>query len=375
LLATEVITDAKGLDELREEWDALVVAAATPMAAPAWALAWLRHLAPKDAEARIIAVRDGDTLVGLAPLFLHRDGGAAAYATLGERFLWRVLPLADPERVWEVAQATWSTLVSLDPAPDILRFRSASSGEWYGPWHLAHMASPEQRAPIVRNGDLSPCPFVQIDGTFEEWFAARSANFRSEIRRLRRRFAEAGGTIRISSPATYEQDVATYLRLHMSRWDGRETGFAQHIDVLPRMLLEVVQALPEERVRLYLTELDGETIGAQLFTSAGPVLAYHNGGWDERHSKLKPGLLGVCHALEQAFAAGQRRLDFGPGDYSYKLRFANGDDPVLRSTLFFPGARLAGALATRSPQLASKLGQRVLAQVRARSGKASGNPE
>jgi CelD/BcsL family acetyltransferase involved in cellulose biosynthesis len=367
LLATEVITDAAGLDALREEWDALVVAAGLPMAAPAWALAWLRHLAPDDAQARVIAVRDGDTLVGLAPLFLSRDGGAAAYATLGERFLWRVVPLADPGRRWEVTHAMWSALRSLEPAPDILRFRSSSSGDWYGPWHLAHMATPEQRAPIMRNGDLSSCPFVAIDGTFEQWFAARSSNFRSEMRRLQRRFDEAGGTIRASDPASYEVDLATYIRLHMSRWDGRETGFAQFAGVLPEMLLEMAQALPPERVRLYLTELDGAAIGAQLFTSAGPVLSYHNGGWDERHSRLKPGLLGVRHALEQAFAAGLQRLDFGPGDYSYKLRFANGDDPVLRSTFFFPGPRLAGALAGRAPKLAGQLGRRVAAQVRARA--------
>ena len=367
MLATEVITDAAGLDALREEWDALVVAAGLPMAAPAWALAWLRHLAPSDAQARVIAVRDGDTLVGLAPLFLSRDGGAAAYATLGERFLWRVVPMADPRRSWEVTHAMWSALRSLDPAPDILRFRSASSGDWYGPWHLAHMATPEQRAPIVRNGDLSPCPFVAIDGTFEQWFAARSSNFRSEMRRLRRRFEEAGGTIRASDPASYEADLATYIRLHMSRWDGRETGFAQFADVLPQMLLDVAQTLPQERVRLYLTELDGAAIGAQLFTSAGPALSYHNGGWDERHSRLKPGLLGVCHALEQAFAAGLKRLDFGPGDYSYKLRFASGDDPVLRSTFFFPGPRLAGAMASRAPQLAGQVGRRVAAQIRARA--------
>src|ERR1700722_17164226 len=101
------------------------------MAAPAWALAWLRHLAPRDAQARVIAVRDGDTLVGLAPLFLSRDGGATAYAPLGELLLWRGVPLGDPKRIWEVTQVMWSALRALEPAPDILRFRSASSGELY----------------------------------------------------------------------------------------------------------------------------------------------------------------------------------------------------------------------------------------------------
>jgi CelD/BcsL family acetyltransferase involved in cellulose biosynthesis len=149
----------------------------------------------------------------------------------------------------------------------------------------------------------------------------------------------------------------------MSRWDGRESGWTQWIDVLPKMLLEVARALPEERIQLHLTELDCEPIGAQLFTSAGAVVSYHNGGWDERHSRLKPGLLGILHTIEHAFAVGQRRVDFGPGDYSYNLRFA-GDDPVARSSLFFPSPRLAGALASRSPQLAARLGQRAIARVR-----------
>jgi CelD/BcsL family acetyltransferase involved in cellulose biosynthesis len=368
LLTTEVITEAADLERISEQWDALVVAAGSPMAAPAWALAWLRHIAPSDASARIIAVNDGEELVGLAPFFLHSDGGAAAYATLGEQFLWRVVPLAKPARSWEVMQAMWATLCSLDPPPDIVRCRSASLGEWFGPWHVAHLSTPEHRTPLVRYGDLSPCPFVVTEGTFDDWFAARSSNFRSEMRRLRRRFAEAGGTIRTSTAQTIEQDIATYLRLHMSRWDGRESGWTQWIDVLPQMLLEVARALPEERLQLHLTELDGEAIGAQLFTSAGAVVSYHNGGWDERHSRLKPGLLGILHTIERAFAAGQRRVDFGPGDYSYKLRFASGDDPVARSSLFFPGPRLAGALAGRSPQLAARLGQRVIARVRPARG-------
>src|SRR5689334_12689590 len=44
--AGELITDLRGLEALAGEWDALAVAASKPAAAPAWALAWSRHVAP-----------------------------------------------------------------------------------------------------------------------------------------------------------------------------------------------------------------------------------------------------------------------------------------------------------------------------------------
>ena len=73
------------------------------------------------------------------------------------------------------------------------------------------------------------------------------------------------------------------------------------------------------------------------------MLSFHNSGWNPEHAKLKPGLVGMLHTVEQAFAGGVARLDYGPGDYSYKLRFGTGSEPVVRTTFLFPGPRLARA--------------------------------
>ncbi len=364
----EVIADVGRLLDVRDEWDALVVAAGTPMAAPAWTIPWLRHAAPAGARAHVIAVREEERLVGLAPLLVRRDSGACAYETLGERFLWRVAPLAAPGRAWDVAQASWNALLALRPAPDIVRMRSASPGEWFAWWHVAHLAEPGTRAPLIRHGDLGACPYLSLDGDFESWFASRSANFRSEMRRARRRFAEAGGSVRASSHATVAADLETYVRLHMARWEGgRTSGLAEFGEALRPLLGEMAQALPPERLRLYVAELDGEPIGAQLFTGAGRVSSFHNSGWDPRHSRLKPGLVGMLHAVEQAFSEGFERLDFGPGDYAYKLRFSSGDEPVLRTTFFLPSARLGGAVALRSSAAAGRMAAAAIVARRRRS--------
>ncbi|HTC73877.1 MAG TPA: GNAT family N-acetyltransferase, partial [Solirubrobacteraceae bacterium] len=106
------------------------------------------------------------------------------------------------------------------------------------------------------------------------------------------------------------------------------------------------------RFRLWMLEIDGEPISAQLFLEAGGELLYMNGGWDERHAKFKPAMLGIFYAIEDAFARGERRLDLAPGGQPYKLRFADGDDPVAWALVMLPGPRLPWTFARSTPLFA-----------------------
>jgi hypothetical protein len=67
VLSSEVITELSELDPLEPEWDELAVANRLPLMSPACFVAWWRQLSPPGAEPRIVAVRDGEQLVGLAP--------------------------------------------------------------------------------------------------------------------------------------------------------------------------------------------------------------------------------------------------------------------------------------------------------------------
>ncbi len=87
------------------------------------------------------------------------------------------------------------------------------------------------------------------------------------------------------------------------------------------------------RFHLRMLEVGGEPISAQLFLAAGGRLLYVNGGWDERFAKLKPSMLGILATIEDALERGEDLIDLGLGEQHYKLRFADGNDPVAWTIL------------------------------------------
>jgi CelD/BcsL family acetyltransferase involved in cellulose biosynthesis len=65
-------------------------------------------------------------------------------------------------------------------------------------------------------------------------------------------------------------------------------------------------------------------------------------------------MLGILDALEECFERGDARLNLGPGEQPYKLRFADGSDPVAWSLLLLPGRRLPLTAARVAPMIASR---------------------
>ncbi len=62
-------------------------------------------------------------------------------------------------------------------------------------------------------------------------------------------------------------------------------------------------------------------------------MLYVNGGWDERFAQLKPAMLTILWAIEEAFSRGDSCVDLGTVEQPYKQRFADGDAPVTWTIL------------------------------------------
>ncbi|MGA9285202.1 MAG: GNAT family N-acetyltransferase [Solirubrobacteraceae bacterium] len=352
MIGQELITDLSTLEALIPEWDALAVSNKRPTCSPAWMLGWLRHLAPPGACARVVAVRDEQELIGLAPFFVQVGRrGRTDYRMMGES-LPRTSPLARPGREWEVAQAIGATLAEAVPRPDVL---ALENGPVASPWPTALRDTwPGPVRPIARQYLVQESHTISLSAaSFDAWLEGKSSNFRSQMRRMRRQFAASGGIARMSTTATLEADVEAFLRLHAGRWEGRgQSSIVARADGIRRQFLYAGRMHVEaHRFRLCMLEIEGEPISAQLFGESGGETLYFNGGWDERFAKLKPAMLGILYAVEDAFARGDERIDLAPGGQQYKLRFADGNDPVTWTILMPPGRRLPLTAARLTPML------------------------
>jgi CelD/BcsL family acetyltransferase involved in cellulose biosynthesis len=355
MLDGELLDDVRTIEKIRPDWHKLAVANAAPMSLPAWMLGWLRHVAPADAVPRIVAVRERGRLVGLAPMFVETNKrGRVDYRVLNAPAP-RISPLAIPGREWEVAEVVAKALAEARPRADVI---ALEGGTMASPWPRALAdAWPGRLAPHAIQYHVQASPVVSITAdSFEDWLASKSSTYRAEVRRNRRRFDKAGGSTRISTQATLREDVATFLRLHKSRWNGRgESGIVAVEEGMRALLTDVgAELMDEGHLRLILLELDGEPIAAQLNAAAGGEVLCMNGGWDERFAKLAPSLLCQLAGLEDAFIRGDRRLDMGPGTQRFKWRMADGNEPVAWTILMLPRLRLPLTYARTAPMLARR---------------------
>jgi CelD/BcsL family acetyltransferase involved in cellulose biosynthesis len=352
----ELITDMAGMEALTDEWDALAVAASNPVAAPAWILAWWRHVAAPDFEPRVVAMRDRGVLVGVAPFYLSiTPHGVRECRLMASDFGVCMEPLALPGREWDLASAIGTALAASRPPPDVLAFGPMTVASH---WLTALRAQwPGPVAGVAREYRVEGAPVIALrEPSFDAWFGSLSAKMRQALRRSERLFEEAGGTTRWSTLGSLRADAEAFARLHGSRW--RDRGWSRLSDLgerLPDWLEDLgAQLIEDRRLQMCVLELDGVPICVDFGLLAGEQLAAVNTGWDERHAKLSPAKLAVLRVVRSAYDQACRRVHLGCGEQANKLRLANGSDPVAWTTFMPASPRLPRTYGWALPELVRK---------------------
>jgi CelD/BcsL family acetyltransferase involved in cellulose biosynthesis len=345
MLAATVVDQVSALVELAPEWDELALAAVSPTSSPGWMLPWWDHAAPAGATLNVVAVHEGDRLVGLAP-FCRVDLGQGTRLEVlaGGSFSSTVTVPAAPGREAEVATAVAAALARSPRPPDSIEIGPAATED---PWPRALRSAWPGRRPLVLDAEPIPAPVIELDeGGFEGWLESRRPSFRKAVRRRRRGFEKAGGTFRQCTEETFEADIEAFARLHASRWRGLgQSRLVEMEERLRPMMIDVARALgPGERFRIHLLEVAGEPIAAALSIEAGGEVSAVNTGWDQAHRHLSPLQLLQVDAVEDSAARGDRRINLGRGASEAKLAVATGEEQVVEALLLPLTARAPVAL-------------------------------
>jgi CelD/BcsL family acetyltransferase involved in cellulose biosynthesis len=356
VLSARLLVDETSVSEIAVEWDRLAVAAGEPYCAPGWMLSWWRHAAPAGARLRVAVAHDAERLVGIAPFYGERRFGALEWLRpLAAPVAHRVGPVCLPGQEAVVAAQLAGALASAHPRPALLTLDGVPRES---PWPRLLAAGWPQRTLLHRRPQQNVAPVVELsDPDFAAWLAGRSANFRQQTRRTRRKLEAAGARFRRIDGEAVATALDDFARLHRARWAWRG-GSAALGDGVEEMLRAAAAALASQR-RLWLWSIEAEDkpISAHLFVGAGDQAIYWLGGHDEAWDAYRPGLQALVAAVEDGFARGIARLDLGPGAQDYKLRLTDAADILEFVSLvpWGPGFPLArGLLAARDGRRAAQ---------------------
>jgi CelD/BcsL family acetyltransferase involved in cellulose biosynthesis len=181
-------------------------------------------------------------------------------------------------------------------------------------------------------------PVLRFEGrSWEEVLAARSKNFREQVRRRERRLVrELDLSFRLADdPDRLPTDLEALFRLHGARWGEETTGvFSGPGADFHREFAAV--ALQRGWLRLWLAEIDGKPVAAWYGLRFGGAEWYYQAGRDPSFDRLSLGFVMLAHTVREACRDGADSYHFLAGAEEYKSRFA-AEDPGSESRLLGSG--------------------------------------
>lgn len=367
-LTTEIVEDRRAFLRLEPEWNALLQASSSdnPFLTWEWTFAWWSNLG-QDGRLRLVAVRDGRDLVGIAPLVTvsawPRPFRRTTFLGSGMAGSDYLDVIAQRGREHEIGEAVGATLVNSNHslALDHLPPQPAA----------AHLKAPLERGGwTIHESVREQCPYVPLAGqTWDSYLASLGSAHRANVRR-RLRALERDFPVRFELVPSHERP-ATLDRLawfHERRWEPRGGSTAFSTIPLRAFHAEASRRLAERGwLRLYALRLDGITVAAMYGFFYNRRFYFYQHGFDETYASYSLGLVTMALTIRAAIAEGAVEFDMLYGREGYKRLWTSSERPLLRIHAFRPGVE--GAMERRALQT-----RRVLGSVARRLGwKGSGH--
>jgi CelD/BcsL family acetyltransferase involved in cellulose biosynthesis len=327
-----------GLDAIADEWDALAERSGSIFSTALWSRLWWGHFGG-DSELLLHAARSADGgLAVVVPLYAWRRRLPRVLRYLGHGPGDELGPIYGRGDQGGAARALRMALDELD-------------------WDMflgEQMPGQDGWSDLLdgRTWRREASPTLNLPGTWDEYAAGRSSNFRQQLRRREEALAREGGVAtRLADPTTLDGDLDTLFALHRARWGSARSDF----DDTPFHRELAHEALARGWLRLWVLELDGRAIAAWHGFRVGSVASYYQAGRDPSFERLSVGFVLLAHSIRSAIAEGATEYRFGRGDEPFKARFTSTDPGLETVALSRGGVGAAAYAAARAARFARGL--------------------
>ena len=311
---------------LRDDWVQLLEQQEEPVPFlhPAWQQVWLDAF-QDGRDLLLYAVRDGDTLTGVAPLL--RDGDTLSF--IGHYSICDYMDfIVAPGRGRDVFSALLATLVDEEWSKIELR------GLRDGSATLADLPAAAEAAGLsCERQDEAVAPRITLPASWEGFLSGLSKKDRHELRRKIRKM-QGAGELELHT-YTSPQDVEVHLPILLRFMVESRTDKADFLsEQMGLFFHKATQALAHHGlVRLYELELDATPVASVLCFDQGGQLFMYNSGYDPEYAAMSAGVVSKAFCLQDAIESGRHCVDMLRGDESYKYKLGGQDQTIYRCVI------------------------------------------
>jgi CelD/BcsL family acetyltransferase involved in cellulose biosynthesis len=289
---------------------------------PAWMRVWWQSFGD-GAELYLRTVRQGDEIIGIAPLFI-RDETASLIGGADVCDYLDFVPAHGREA--EFFAVLLDDLIGRGVSKlDLGPLRPDSSVLNY----LVAIARSRNYPVLCREEGVS----VELDlpATWEEYLALLATKQRHEVKRKLRRLGEAGSVayrcLEVSPPQV-DGFMDTFLRFFVLSREEKAEFMTPRRESFFRSL---AGAMAEAKLlRFGVLELDAVTVAMIVGFDYNDTMYLYNSAFDPDYRNLSVGLLSKVLCIKASIERGRRKWDFLKGGEPYKYQLGGSEIPLCR---------------------------------------------
>lgn len=288
---------------------------------PVWMQVWWRIFGG-EAELYIRQVRDGDKIIGIAPLMVKENTACfISNADVCDYLDFIIAPGREDvffTTLLDDLKNNGITKLDLkDVRPDSMVY-----------CRMADIARDRGYQVALTAGEVS----VEMDlpATWEEYLSLLSSKQRHEVKRKLRRLSEAGeiNYQLVDDVSAVPGFVERFFKMFTGSRADKAEFLSEKREAFFRLLIDDMSQAGF--LKLGILKLDGRDMASIICFDYNNRIYLYNSGYDPEYNYLSVGLLSKVLCIQKSIEAGKSNFDFLKGAEAYKYHLGGKDIPLYR---------------------------------------------